>query len=141
LKGDKFEDKFDIVTIDRWDFSGVAKDTLQTVCYNIAINTTSVTCAWFIGIKILHGGKVYDNNYMVRPTLEYCNSIWPSFILDQRKIEKVQRRATRLLPFFEDKLNCRSKYFFNRLVNDWNNLPSAIVNTNSVNKSLLDNYL
>ena len=27
---------------------------------------------------------------IVRPTLEYCNSIWgPSFILDQRKIEKV----------------------------------------------------
>jgi len=41
---------------------------------------------------------------MVLPTLEYCNSIWgPSFILDQRKIEKVQCRATRLLPFFEDK--------------------------------------
>ena len=35
---------------------------------------------------------------IVRPTLEYCNSIWgPSFILDQRKIEKVQRRATKLL--------------------------------------------
>jgi len=39
---------------------------------------------------------------MVRPTLEYCNSIWgPSFILDQRKIEKVQHRATRLLPFLK----------------------------------------
>ena len=33
---------------------------------------------------------------MVRPTLEYCNSIWgPSFILDQRRIERVQCRATK----------------------------------------------
>ena len=32
---------------------------------------------------------------IVCPTLEYCNSVWgPSFILDQRKIEQVQRRAT-----------------------------------------------
>ena len=32
---------------------------------------------------------------VVRPTLEYCNSVWgPLFILDQRKIEKVQHRAT-----------------------------------------------
>ena len=34
---------------------------------------------------------------VVRPTMEYCNLVWgPLFILDQRKIEKVQRRATRL---------------------------------------------
>ena len=36
--------------------------------------------------------------YVVHPTLEYCNSAWrPSFVFDQRKIEKVQHRATRLL--------------------------------------------
>ena len=41
---------------------------------------------------------------IVRPTLEYSNSVWgPPFILDQRKIEKVQRRATRLLPTLADK--------------------------------------
>ena len=45
------------------------------------------------------------------------------------------------------RLNCRSKYFFNRLINDWNALPAVVVNArvnlNSVNnfKSLLDNYL
>ena len=34
----------------------------------------------------------------VTSKLEYCNSIWgPSFALDQRKIERVQHRATRLL--------------------------------------------
>ena len=34
---------------------------------------------------------------LVRPTLEYCNSAWgPFFTLDQRKIENVQRRATRI---------------------------------------------
>ena len=143
---------------------------------------------------------------VVRPTLEYCNSVWgPSLVLDQRKIERVQRRATRLLLPIRDKpygerlsilqlpslayrrfrgdmillykilnnyfssdfsalytysnttttrghqlklfkyrsrLNCRSNYFFNKLINDWNNLPDFVVNANSVNcfKSLIDNY-
>ena len=41
---------------------------------------------------------------IVCPTLEYCNSVWgPSFILDQRKIEQVQRRATKLLTPINDK--------------------------------------
>jgi len=40
---------------------------------------------------------------IVRPTLEYSNSVWgPSFILDHRKLEKVQRRATRLIPTIAD---------------------------------------
>jgi len=144
---------------------------------------------------------------IVRLTLEYCNSTWgPSFILDQRKIEQVQRRATKLLTSISDKpykerllilelpslthrrhsgdmillykvlnnyfnsdfsflytystttttrghcyklfkfctrLNCRTNYFFNRLVNDWNNLPEFIVNADSVInfKSLIDSYL
>ena len=119
----------------------------------------------------------------------------PLFALDQRKIEKVQRRATRLLSPIRDKpygerlsilqlsslayehlrddmillykilsnyfsldfsalytypittttrghqfklfeyrsrLNCRSNYF-NRLINDWNNLPPFVVNANFVN--------
>ena len=35
---------------------------------------------------------------VVRPTLENCNSVWgPLFALDQRKIKRDQRRATRLL--------------------------------------------
>ena len=35
---------------------------------------------------------------LVHPTLEYCNLVWgPSFALDQRKIEKAQRRAIRIL--------------------------------------------
>ena len=143
---------------------------------------------------------------LVRPILEYNNPIWgPHFMLDQRRVEKIQRRATRLLPHLQDKsyserlsalslpslsyrrhrgdlillykiinnyfnsdftdlftystsstrghqfklfkphtrLLCRSNYFFNRLINDWNRLPSAVVNANSINhfKSLLDNYL
>ena len=41
--------------------------------------------------------KIYKT--MVRPILEYGNLIWgPHFKLDQESIEKVQRRATRLLP-------------------------------------------
>ena len=40
----------------------------------------------------------------VRPTLEYGNAVWgPFFVLDQRKVEKVQHRATRLLPSLRDK--------------------------------------
>ena len=43
---------------------------------------------------------------------------------------------------YRSRLNCRSNYFFNRLINDWNNLPAFVVNANSVNsfKSLIDNY-
>ena len=42
---------------------------------------------------------------MVWPTLEYSNSVWgPSFILEQRKLEKVQCRATRLIPAIADML-------------------------------------
>jgi len=33
---------------------------------------------------------------------------------------------------FRTRLNCRTNYIFNRLVNDWNNLPDFIVNANSV---------
>ena len=41
---------------------------------------------------------------LVRPMLEYCNSVWgPSFIPDQRKIEKVQHRATKMLLPIRDK--------------------------------------
>ena len=36
---------------------------------------------------------------LVRPLLEYGNLIWgPFYILDQRLVENVQRRATRLIP-------------------------------------------
>ena len=41
---------------------------------------------------------------VVCPTLEYCNLVWgPLFILDQRKIKKIQRRATRLLSPIRDR--------------------------------------
>ena len=40
---------------------------------------------------------------LIRPTLEYSNSIWgPHFVLDQRKIEKVQHRATKMIPQLQD---------------------------------------
>ena len=143
---------------------------------------------------------------LVRPILEYVNAIWgPLFTLDQRKVEKVQRRATRLLPSLHDKsyteklsilslpsllyrrqrgdliflykilndyfssdftilytysttttgghqfklfqqhsrLLCRSNYFINRVINDWNSLPTSVVESTSINtfKLLLDNYL
>ena len=41
---------------------------------------------------------------VVCPTLEHYNLVWgPLFILDQRKIEKIQRRATRLLSPIRDR--------------------------------------
>ena len=43
-------------------------------------------------------------NTLVRPILEYNNPIWgPHYILDNRKVEKIQRRATRLIPQLQDK--------------------------------------
>ena len=36
---------------------------------------------------------------LVRPIMEYANIIWgPHFLLDKRKLERVQRRATKLIP-------------------------------------------
>ena len=35
---------------------------------------------------------------MVRPILEYGNVIWgPHYLLDQKKVETIQRRATKLI--------------------------------------------
>ena len=41
------------------------------------------------------------------------------------------------------RLLCRSNYFMNRVINDWNSLPTSVVESTSINtfKSLLDNYL
>ena len=40
---------------------------------------------------------------MVRPHLEYANTVWGPFNReDQRRIERVQRRATRLVPTIRD---------------------------------------
>ena len=126
---------------------------------------------------------------LVRPTLEYSNFIWgPHFVLDQRKIEKVQRRATKMISQLQDvsygerlsvlslpslshrrfrgdlimlykvlngyfnsnfpnlytfsttstrghhlklfkyrsRLLCRSNYFFNKIINDWNNYQQLL---------------
>ena len=39
----------------------------------------------------------------VRPILEYGNIIWgPQFILDQQSVEKIQRRATKLVSEIKD---------------------------------------
>ena len=36
---------------------------------------------------------------LVRPVLEYGSIIWgPHYIMDQQAIEKIQRRATKLIP-------------------------------------------
>ena len=41
---------------------------------------------------------------IIRPTLEYCNSVWcPMFKRDEGLLEKVQQRATRLLPELRQK--------------------------------------
>ena len=41
---------------------------------------------------------------LIQPILEYGNAIWElHFILDQRKLEKVQQRATHIIPSFQDK--------------------------------------
>ena len=40
---------------------------------------------------------------MIRPHLEYGHSIWfPQLIRQSKKIENVQRRATKLIPFFKN---------------------------------------
>ena len=41
---------------------------------------------------------------MVRPIIEYANTIWgPHFLLDKRRLERVQRLATKIIPLLSDK--------------------------------------
>ena len=148
--------------------------------------------------------KLYKS--LVRPQLEYGNAIWgPYYTIDQKSIEGIQRRATKMIPhirqytyqqrlqflnlpslcyrrlrgdmillyqithsntddslldlfmtasvattrghnfkFFKPRCNsrCRFKSFSCRTIDNWNNLPTYIVNANSVNsfKNLLDNF-
>ena len=56
---------------------------------------------------------------LVRPILEYGNVIWgPHYVLDQRKLEGVQRRATKLVP------SLRDESYLDRLTSM--NLPSLL---------------
>ena len=79
---------------------------------------------------------------IIRPQLEYGNVIWGPFsVLDQAKVERVQRRATKLVPSIKhlsyqqrlEVLNLPSlKYRRLRgdmitVINDWNKLPYEVV--------------
>ena len=143
---------------------------------------------------------------LVRPHLEYCSVAWsPRFITDDRRIEAVQRRATRLFPGFSAlsyserlkrlnlyslhyrrvrgdmiqvfkifhgidrldpdcffvksqhqrtrghslklfttrcRLNVRSNFFSNRVIQSWNSLPESLVTATSINsfKHSLDSF-
>ena len=147
--------------------------------------------------------KLYKS--LVRPIIEYNNVLWgPFYVSDNRKIERIQRKATRIIPSishlsYHDRLRhlnlpslqhrrrrgdliclyqilkgaydidnqlfipstititrghtkklfkqhtnsyTRSKFFSNRVINDWNSLPQFIVDSSSVNefKMLLDRH-
>ena len=43
------------------------------------------------------------NKSLIHPILEYGNAIWvPHYILDQRSVERMQRRATKLIHGLQD---------------------------------------
>ena len=158
----------------------------------------------FINLDMVMLPLLYKS--LVRPVLEYANAVWgPFFSKDKEMIEKVQKRATRMisslknLPYEErlralnlpslyyrrkrgdmilvyqifhglvnvnpltffppasmdttrghnfkifkshTSVNTRSFFFSNRIISDWNSLPSAIVNASTINsfKSQLDNH-
>ena len=147
--------------------------------------------------------KLYKT--LVRPIIKYNNVLWgPFYVPDNQKIERIQQKATRIIPsishlsyhnrlrhlnlpslqhrrrrgdliylyqilkgaydidnqfftpstftttrghtkkLFKHHVNSytRSKFFSNRVINDWNSLPQFIVDSSSVNefKMLLDRH-
>ena len=91
---------------------------------------------------------------MVRPILEYVSVIWgPHYVLDQRKLEGVQRRATKLVPSLRDKSyidrltsmnlpsllyrhRCGDLIFLFKMLNDYFNLDHSYFFTFSHNHKL-----
>ena len=56
----------------------------------------------FIDLNEFALSRLYKS--MVQLILEYGNVIWgPHYVLDQRKLESVQRHATKLVPSLRDK--------------------------------------
>ena len=78
----------------------------------------------------------------MKPMQYYVNIIWgPYFLLDKRKLERVQSYVTKL-KLSLSKHQCRSDYFSVGVINHWNQLPDEVVNCTSRNcfKFQIDNY-
>ena len=103
--------------------------------------------------------KILYKTY-IRPNLEFCIPAWcPYLSKDIELMEKVQRRATKMVPglyqrFFEKStylstrhanscklvkpsckkgLQCRSNFFSHRVINNWDKLPEFVISSDSVN--------
>ena len=81
---------------------------------------------------------------LVRPTLEYGNPIWgPHYVLDQQAVEKIQRRATRMIQPLRDlpyharlcQLNLPSLAYLTFLF-----LPSLLHQHTPVQEAIITNY-
>ena len=112
--------------------------------YNVKLPVSS---HHYMTNPILRGCRYYPYHHCQRGNLIFLYKILNDyFSSDFTNLYTYSTTTTRGHQFKlfkqHSSLLCRSNYFMNRVINEWNSLPTSVVESSSINtfKSLLDNY-